>query len=242
MLRVAICDDFIEICNIIESFIVNYRLNKGVNIEVDIFYSGEKLISALKNEEYYNLIFLDIELKDISGIQVGRYIRENLSNYDTKIVYISAEKKHAMNLFRIQPMDFLIKPIFEEDVNRILDLTIQLRNQTNDIFTFKSGRITISIIVKKIIYFESSGRVIKMVCDDELYTFYHKLDEVEKELLNSNFLRIHRSYLVNFDHINSISHDHVVMSNGQVLPISKQKRNDITKQHSQIARKIVGRL
>jgi DNA-binding LytR/AlgR family response regulator len=88
--RVAICDDEQVICSQIENTILNFAEENNEKIDTQVFYSGEELIKFLEVGQSFDLIFLDIELKMINGIEVGRKIREEMDNQILQIIYISA--------------------------------------------------------------------------------------------------------------------------------------------------------
>ena len=89
--------------------------------EVESYYDGEHLIEQLNNGAYYDFIFLDIHLTAMNGVDVGKWIREELKDYKTFIIYISSDISYAMELFQVQPFDFLIKPLKPEQVYNVID-------------------------------------------------------------------------------------------------------------------------
>ena len=92
MIRAAICDDEIGTCSDIENMILNYAKRQALQIDTEVFYSGETLFWTIKNKDKYDLIFLDIQLVQLNGVQVGKQIREQLGNEKISIVYISSKE------------------------------------------------------------------------------------------------------------------------------------------------------
>ena len=112
MLYIAICDDDEGVCAELERMLYDYAEQNKIQIDIDIWYRGESLCRFLREKEQIpDVLFLDIELLTTNGIEVGRFIREEQENMETAIVYISANSSYAMDLFRVQPTDFLIKPL-----------------------------------------------------------------------------------------------------------------------------------
>ena len=97
MFCVAICDDDELLCSQLEGMLEPYR-KRGL-IRSEIFHSGEKLCKALDSGKHYDLLFLDIELCVMNGIDVGKKIRDVLDNERIHIIYISAKQEYAMELF-----------------------------------------------------------------------------------------------------------------------------------------------
>ena len=88
-MRIAICDDDKNICTQIENTLLEYSEKSMQKIEVLVFFSGEDLIGYINNGNLFQLIYLDIEMKKMNGVDVGKYIRKILKDYATEIVYIS---------------------------------------------------------------------------------------------------------------------------------------------------------
>ena len=145
--------------------------------------------------QYFDLIILDIELTEINGIAIGKYLREELNNQTTQIVYISSLRDYAMDLFAVRPLHFLIKPLKKEDIFSVLDLAFKLKTEEEACFLFQAQGVTKSVPVHRIRYFESNARKIKIVHEDGEDEFYGKLDDIETKLNNKYFLRFHKSLL-----------------------------------------------
>ena len=238
MFKIAVCDDIKATCDELKEIILSKA--KGVlheNISVDIFYSGDALISDIREENLYDLIFLDIELGgNINGVEVGHIIRDEMDDYITQIVYISSKNNYDRQLFDVQPLHFLQKPI---DVSKLLNdikLAIKISGKENKIFEFKNLRNTVKVPYKDILYFESKGREISLVSCKMQYTFYDNIQELSK-VLPDFFIYPHRSYLVNYELIACFKYEELIMSNGDIIPISRSKRKEIRKLQMMFERK-----
>jgi len=100
MLKVGICDDEPTVCTKIKDIIFKYSKLNSKKIEVDVFNSGEELYEYLLDDYCLDIIFLDIELDELDGIEVGKKIREEFKNELTRIVYISSKKELCYGTFR----------------------------------------------------------------------------------------------------------------------------------------------
>jgi DNA-binding LytR/AlgR family response regulator len=227
MFRIAICDDEKTICSQIENTILNYQRNFFDEIELEVFYSGEELFQNISMGEVYELIFLDIELFVMNGIEVGKKIREDLDDQLTQIVYISGKEIYYKELFDIRPMHFLLKPLEEEKIIADVKLAINLVDNNGKAFVYKLGHRIFRIPIREIIYFEAKGRQVKMVTRTSVTEFYKSIGEIYQELSNNNFIYIHKSFVVNYFHIVEFGYKSVMMSNNDVLPISQQRRKEV---------------
>lgn len=238
MFKIAVCDDIKVTCDELKEIILSKA--KGAlyeNISVDIFYSGDALISDIGEGNLYDLIFLDIELGGkINGVEIGHIIRDEMDDYITQIVYISSKNNYDRQLFDVQPLHFLQKPI---DVSKLLNdikLAIKISGKENKIFEFKNLRNTVKVPYKDILYFESKGREISLVSCKMQYTFYDNIQELSK-VLPDFFIYPHRSYLVNYELIACFKYEELIMSNGDIIPISRSKRKEIRKLQMMFERK-----
>lgn len=171
MLHIAICDDDNIICTQVESILINISISLDEKMEIDIFYSGESLYWNLLAEVNYDIIFLDIELKAINGVEVGRKIRDEMHNESTQFVYISGKESYAMELFDTRPLNFLIKPLQEIKIAQVIKKALQLATTENEFFEYKIGRTQSKVFVKDILFFESDGKRSGWLCRAKLMNF-----------------------------------------------------------------------
>ncbi len=142
MKRIAICDDEIGTCSDLENMILGFANQHALQIETEVFYSEEMLYHALLEQCLFDLIFLDIQLFQLDGIQVGKQIREQLRNDKIGIVYISSKETYVMRLFQVRPLDFLLKPLNREKVVAVLELFIRLSEANKIEFYYHIGKST----------------------------------------------------------------------------------------------------
>lgn len=226
--RIAICDDNIPLCSDIEKFILNYSKKENVPLYVEIYYTGNKLCEDLKKGILYDLIFLDIELGGkFDGVNVGHFIRDELNNEVIQIIYISSYKKYALDLFKVRPMDFLIKPITEQIIEGSIKTALKIINKNEITFQYKKGRDWNKIYIKDILYFKSNDREVEMVTTKGRITFYESLENIYSQLGQYRFFYAHKSYLVNYLHINEFYYDNLIMSNKEVIKIAQSRRKTV---------------
>lgn len=220
MLRVGICNDKIAICTELERTISSIAKEYGIKIDIDIWYSGNEFINDIKKVTETDLLFLNIELPDINGIEVGRMIRE-MNNYRMLIAYTSFTKKYIMKLFQNQPIAFLVQPIRRKELEEVIIKGYNRFEDKRFIFEYKKRQNIYHLNYEEIMYFESNRKkIIIELANGNRDEFYGKLADISSEL-PSNFSYIHRSYIINLNYIKKYSHDELVMFNNKVLPVSK---------------------
>ena len=227
MLRIAICDDDKVIGSEIESLILEYQQMIRSEFEIEVFESGLELYAYLKKGNSVDLIFLDIEMEDMDGIEIGEKIRVEMNDYRTSIIYVSGKDGYDRKLFDFQPLHFLSKPIEKRKIFADLELAIKLFKNNNHIFSFKTGHDMNRIPMNNILYFESKGRKVRIVTLEQEYFFYGTIEHVLHELPQKSFLQIHRSYIINYNHVKVFSYDKVMMQDNKCLSIGQKRRQAV---------------
>ncbi len=226
MYYIGICDDGENICAAIEDMLMQYAQEKNVQVDTNVWYTGESLRDYLSYGNHLDILFLDIELFKMTGIEVGSYIRNQLDNMGLQIVYFSGKASYAQQLFKTQPLDFLVKPITQDQINDVMELAIRVIKKKNERFEFQQGKDHYYIPMGDIVYLYSEGRKIKVVTLKAMFEFYGKLTEIAKTL-SEDFVTIHHSYIVNREYVFRYAYEAVEMVDGTVLAISSVNRKRV---------------
>ncbi len=213
-------------CIEIEQMILDYSIQCNTKIDIEVFYDGKELLNYIENKHYFDLIFLDIELKSTTGIEVGTNIRNKLDDYISKIVFISSKSGYERQLFDVQPFNFMDKPIDKDKLVKCIHLALKLLDKEKKIFKYKVGHEFKQIAIQDILYFESKLRKVKITTLNGTDEFYGTLENIKTQLPNS-FVTTHVSYVVNYNYIEKISAETILMINGVTIPISKRNLKDI---------------
>lgn len=224
MFQIAICDDDKLFCERFKSDLQAVVQKLNIKCNISIWYKGTELQEHVSKKNRVDLLFLDIELEETDGVTIGTHIRENLMDFQMQLVYISHEKGYAMQLFETEPMDFLVKPINQEQIKKVLQRFLKQKINAGKIFTFKEEHGDAKLAFDSIWYFQSMNHKVVIHTAGEQREFYGKLSDVES-LAPDYFVRIHKSYLVNENYISRFHYDKVILRNDQKLTISKSYRN-----------------
>lgn len=250
MIRIAVVDDVCEVCTQLEKYLLQLSDKYNQEIEVEPFYSGKSICDALKKHDSYDLIFLDIELDQISGIDVGKFIRDTLEDELQLLVYISANSQYSLQLHQMHPLDFLIKEIQFSDVDEIFKRFLKLQKKWSDVFEYKYGHDSMMVKVKNIRYLKVENRMITIFLkgSDNLPfsenaehkgQYYGTLQEAsEKQLKQHGFLYLHKAYLVNSEYIATYEYHQVILTDHTIIPIGSSKRKEIRLLQMQMCDKI----
>lgn len=246
MISVAICDDDVAMTATIEEMLYKTAKEQSIKINCAVFFDGSTLVENIHHGTYYDLIYLDIEMQKVNGISAAELIRN--MEVPALIIYVSSYEKYLKELFNTEPFRFLSKPIDGNKFRSVFMDAYKRIRQKSEYFSFTYNKEFIKIPLGRIYYFESCNRVIYIHAvrnvesknresDEMEYRFYGKMNDVEKQLSDSNarFIRIHQSYLVNFDYIKSMNFTNVTMSDGTTLQISEDKQKKVRSQFCAMA-------
>ena len=239
MIHIAICDDDIQLCNQREDYIRKWR-KEGRKLEAEVFNTGKEFEKALK-ERYFDLIFLDIIMKDCSGIELGRFIREELNNDSSMIVYMSGYgDEYALELFQFQPFHFLKKPFKIEEFKAIFCKACEKIQGDTRIFEFKSNRTVYRVPLKDIHYFEGDNRRVKIVTGTHTYHCYSTIENLfsKIDMEQAGFIRLHKSYAVNLRYVAKFSVRMVTLFDGEEFTISAPFKENAQRQYEIYSEKI----
>lgn len=182
MYHIGICDDGENICASIETMLLQCAREKNIRIETSVWYTGEGLTKYLERGNRLDILFLDIELFRMTGIEVGDYIRNRLEDMGMQIIYISGKASYARQLFKTQPLDFLVKPISQSQIDGTLEMAVRVMKRKNERFEFRQGKDYYYVPMGNIVYFASQGRKVKIVTPKEPFEFYGRLREISESL------------------------------------------------------------
>lgn len=231
MYSIGICDDEKNTCMQIGKMVREYAKQTVTELQIFVWHTGEALCEVLKTVSI-DLLFLDIELVTTSGIEIGRYIRNELEDHEICIAYISAKSSYAMELFKIRPIDFLIKPILYEDVAEIIEESLKRYRRNKLIFEYRTKGVYGKVKYQDIICFSSDNKKINIILADSVTAFNGRLKDI-LPTLPDNFIQIHQSYIINLDHLLECTYDSVKMSGDMILSISQPYRKDVRRQISE---------
>lgn len=227
-LNIAICEDERVYQQHIESLI--YNLNLSERIDLDIFSSGEDLVNAYRNNRRYSIILLDMQMKELGGIETAEIVR----TYDKNciIIIITAIIEYAVEGYSINAFNFILKPINEEKFNKILLNAIhKVKFFDHQTYIIETREKTIVLLLSDILYVESSARKVVIYGKDSIYESNENISSVEAKLEDQGFVRISRYYLINLRYVKEIRFNEILLLNDISLSYSKKFASDIKKKY-----------
>ena len=232
-MRILICDDDPVFCDELERDLEQYEIIHRLEFEILKVFSGEQALDALAQGDW-DVLFMDIEMPTINGVEAGKRVREQLQNYSLKIIYVSSRQEYAMDLFKVDTFDFLIKPVAYEELEAVLDKLQKTLDRNGEMFVYRKKGQAVRCRLEDILYFESWLKKTIIVTRQKEDEFYAPLKDIYEELKDKKFFYCHKSILVNYDRVAEFHYDKLVLDNGEELEISQAKRKEVRKLSSEM--------
>lgn len=224
MFRVALCDDQEYILVQLKKMLCEIFKKRDCQYVIEAFSSGEGLIS--KNE-YYDMIFLDIEMPGMDGIQAGEIIRQR--NMECKIIMATSAVERYKEAFHIRAFRFVTKPFVADEIEEAVDTVLSLKKDDDSIELYYQ-RILCKVKLKDIQYIQAYNGYSEFLVGNRIFRKEVSLNNMEELLDRQFFSRIHRQYIINMRWITSYDNGEVKVGN-QVIPVSKRKRKEFEQEY-----------
>ncbi len=219
-LRIALCEDTQVDAELLQA-LVNLS---DVPTEVEAFGTGEALMDIYKKGKY-DLVILDVFMGELTGIQTAEKIREVDTN--VVIVFTTTSEDFTREGYRLNAYKYLTKPVNLDDVKDALGLAVMVRDRAAGAsLAIVTDNVPVFIPLNDIIFVESSNRKSLIYTFDKTYATTMTIDSLEKLLPPPRFLRSHRSYIANLDHVDDVDED-FIMDNGEIAYIAVKNRRKI---------------
>ena len=217
-LQIAICDDLEEERVILSRLLRNYARRQGLSLQVHFFVSGEELLQSVRRANACQVLFLDIYMPGISGVETARRLRA--AGYGASIVFATTSTDHGVDSFEVRASDYLVKPFRQEEVDRALDWCLEhMPEPLRSLSVYAEGE-TQEFPLASVLYIEVLGHQSHIHTLRQTVVVRKSLDDLERAVDSPDFFRCHRSFLVNLNHAERIESSDFLMSDGARIPIS----------------------
>lgn len=221
MMKISIVEDEKEFSDTLLDYLSRYKKENNFSCSVEIFESAE---SYLESNQNFDVIFLDINLKGMTGIELAKKIRE--SNTNIIIFFVTNLGQYAINGYEVSALDFCLKPISYPDFKMKMIKVVNAFNKNADlVFTIDTiDGIQKVISARKLKFVETIKHYLVFHYEDGDYKTRGTMKDIETKLSIPCFIKINSGYLINMDYISSIDGCDVLIGDVR-LPISRSKKN-----------------
>lgn len=221
MVTIYLCDDNQQMRDNYSRIIHRFAYENRITITLSAFASGEELMFHLyEDPNQAEIIYLDILMGELNGMEVAKELRK--LGCKAEIIFITTSEDYVFEAFDTSPMQYLIKDSttverFEEILLRAVSVAMEKKTK---MFVCESSNVRKLIPIKDISYFEIWKRLIRVHYQGgEIFEYYGTMEQLEQEMLSKDFIRVHRSYMVNLQYIGQFQRPNLFLKTGEVIPI-----------------------
>ena len=229
-MRIAICDDNNSDGKLVADIIRSFADQSNLNIQISQFTDGESMLAAAGGEPF-DLYILDIIMPVLDGIMLAQEIRA--MDESTRIVFLSSSNEYAHQSYRVHACDYLLKPVDKEQIHALISRLYAELERKQAYICLQKGREFIRLPLDQLSHLEINQKMLYFyLADGHVWQIPGTLAKYESILMsNPHFVKIHRSYVVNLQHISQLSPKDCVMFSGKNLPVSRLMYNDVKKRY-----------
>lgn len=220
VVKFAVCDNEQKMLDSISDKLREYYPDE---CEIRTYTNGARLLSEYRRS-CFDALFLDIDMPGSNGMVIAEKIRE--IDRRVKIIFVSDKNELAYKGYLYNAFRFVRKSNLDQDLCEAVKSLNESFSTQNVYLVFKTSKGEAVRAVEDIRYFEVKTHFINVVCNDGNIRIYGTLREYEEQIGNNGFIRIHKSYLVNFRYIRSVEKNIVFLSCGKELPLSRYRANE----------------
>ena len=219
MLRIAICDDEIAFALQLQSKISSWN-HPDTQLMIETFDNGDSFIHAHAKSPF-DIIFLDVVMPIFNGIEVARELRKTDSS--VKIVFLTSSPEYAVDSYTVKANNYLLKPVDDEKLYQCLNELSEELETISNMILIKCSNAVHKLPLRNIEYVEAQNKHTLFILKnnqilESIETFYLHEDKL---LLADGFIKCHRSYIVNINHIDTYTTKEIRMRSGYRIPISR---------------------
>lgn len=224
MIRIGICDDELSIHNQVKKYILDENFSE--KIEIVSFLNGADL---LEYEDALDILLLDIVMPEMDGIDVGRLL--NRQKNVPKIIMLTSMRERFKEAFEISAYRFVTKPVVQSELIQAIWDAIKTFVGNSTVEVYRDSR-KYCFQQKQIVYISKVQSRTEVIIGERAYQSTYSLEDWEEVLDERIFFRVHKSYIVNFFHIDRIE-DKIYLSSEEILPVAKRRRTALMQKYIQ---------
>ncbi len=235
VISVAVCDDDETMLPIIAGVVQATFPAEGATVET---FSSAKQFCDRMEEKGFDLLFLDIDMPETDGIELGLKLRNAKRNID--IVYVSEREDRVFESFKVHPFGFVRKRNFLKDIRSVAKLWLDSREAVPaDKFVIEGTKGSLAVQLSEIIYIESMKKTqyvhIKGV--EEPFEASSSLEKFLELFSGYGFLQPHKSFLVNYIYIRYIDKNEITLTTGEFIPVSRRRLEILREEYMRLMQK-----
>lgn len=218
--RVAIVEDETALHEYYGKLVEAWGDARAVRIAVTFIESAEEFLFKYDRQNAFDIIFLDVCMKEMNGMELAHEIRKFDRN--VQIIFLTGKPEYVFEGYEIGAVRYLIKPVGESGLAKALDACMEkLRRGREDYLTIQYHGENLRLSKSEILFVRVEGHYLKMQTTDGVYDWKASLKEMQAKLDSDRFVMANRSALVNLEYVSKITRGECILENGEAIPVSR---------------------
>ena len=234
-MKIAICDDEDQICELMSHKIEKYYFSSNIEFSIATFRSGEALLDY--DISNIDVLFLDVDMPGRNGMEIAKEIRK--LNKDMIIIFMTAYSEFVFESFKVDAFRYLVKPVNDSDLMETFEAINNKLCEEEDKLNFQFQNEMYNIRYSDIIYIEGMRDKIWIYCKNQTYRSRGTLKNLWDMLAGKGFFQVHRSYIINLSKIQKYNSQCVLLEGSNEVPISKYRLNEFKEEYIKFWSKIL---
>lgn len=227
-MKIAIVDDEANEREMIARYVGEWAEEKKELAEFRFFDGSESFLFSWEDDKDYALLILDIEMGEMSGLELAGKIR--LEDKGIPILFVTGYDEYIQYGYDVSALHYLIKPVNKERLFQALN-KLSEKEETAKSLIINSENEVRRISVREILYVEAAGHGSVLHTVDQVIRLKESFGELERQLLSTDgTVKCHRAYLVNLRFVSAIRNANLILDNGESLPISRSRMKIVQKE------------
>ncbi|MBE6884695.1 MAG: response regulator transcription factor [Ruminococcaceae bacterium] len=215
--KIAICDDSAAAREHIAALTADWAKKSGISVHPLLFSSAEAFLFCYAEEKDFDILLLDIEMGPLNGIELAKKVRAE--NKEIQIIFISGYQDYISEGYDVEALHYILKPVDSAKLFAVLDRAREKLKKNEQALLLNTSDGTTRLPLYAIRYLEVRSNYVTIHAD-EVFSVKISLSSLENSL-DDSFFRIGRSHVVNMRYIRKITKTEVFLSNGDILPLSR---------------------
>lgn len=231
--KIAICDDMKKEREYLCALVRDWAKRSGRSALVFEFSSAEAFLFEYPEEKDFDILLLDIMMKEMDGLELARKIRK--TDCKMQIIFITGVPDFIAEGYEVSALNYLVKPVDPDKLWRVLDRAANGLQKSEKVLKIpledQKERCTLFVPLSSIVYVEAQKQFVLISVRDEkgkenVYKTKRTLAETEKDL-DPFFFRCHRSYIVNLRYVSKLKRNAAVLNDNKEIPVSRSMKKSI---------------
>lgn len=228
-MKIAIIEDEPTHSQLLSAYLDSWSAEKNIPVASSLFPSAESFLFVWEEEKDFDLLFVDIQMKAMNGMELAKRIRTE--NEEIAIVFTTGIDDYMEEGYEVEAMYYLRKPLSREKISRCMD-RLAKRRQSSSYVLVHGSEESIKLSVNQITYLEARGHgclieTCSRLGEKAQHSVTEGISEMEKMLVSYGFIKCHRSYLCRLACIRQISKTEITLDSGSVIPLSRRMYKEV---------------